>query len=77
MIGTGFPYRSQEHMGNYLKMLESVLRNTAGIRRPGAAAIDLAYVAAGRLDGFWEFGLQEWDIAAGSLLLREGRRPDQ
>jgi myo-inositol-1(or 4)-monophosphatase len=48
-----------------------VLVNTAGIRRPGAAALDLAYVAAARLDGFWEFGLQEWDIAAGSLIVRE------
>jgi len=71
LIGTGFPYRNQEHMQYYLKMLQSVLERTAGIRRPGAAAIDLAYVAAGRLDGFWEFGLQEWDIAAGSLLIRE------
>ena len=52
-------------------MLKSVLQNTAGIRRPGSAAIDLAYLAAGRLDGFWEFGLREWDIAAGSLLVRE------
>jgi myo-inositol-1(or 4)-monophosphatase len=71
LIGTGFPYRSQEHMAHYLKMLESVLTSTAGIRRPGAAAIDLAYVAAGRLDGVWEFGLQAWDIAAGSLIIRE------
>ena len=54
-----------------MKMLASVLVNTAGIRRPGAAALDLAYVAAARLDGFWEFGLQEWDIAAGSLIVRE------
>ena len=71
LIGTGFPYRTKEHIEPYMKMLASVLVNTAGIRRPGAAALDLAYVAAARLDGFWEFGLQEWDIAAGSLIVRE------
>ena len=71
LIGTGFPYRSKEIIQAYTKMLASVLENTAGIRRPGSAALDLAYVAAGRLDGFWEFGLQEWDIAAGSLIVRE------
>ena len=71
LIGTGFPYRDKARMHDYLKMLESVLLKTAGIRRPGAAALDLAYVAAGRLDGFWEFGLHLWDIAAGSLLVRE------
>jgi myo-inositol-1(or 4)-monophosphatase len=71
LIGTGFPYRSKENIQTYTKMLAAVLENTAGIRRPGAAALDLAYVAAGRLDGFWEFGLQEWDIAAGSLIVRE------
>ncbi len=52
-------------------MLKKILRNTSGIRRPGAAALDLAYVAAGRLDGFWETGLAPWDLAAGSLLIRE------
>jgi myo-inositol-1(or 4)-monophosphatase len=71
LIGTGFPYRSKDHVESYMKMLASVLTETAGIRRPGAASLDLAYVAAGRLDGFWEFGLQEWDIAAGSLIVRE------
>jgi len=71
LIGTGFPYRSQEHLHQYMGMLEDVLRHSAGIRRPGAAALDLASVATGRLDGFWEFGLKEWDIAAGSLLIRE------
>lgn len=71
LIGTGFPYRDKARMKEYLRMLEAVLLNTAGIRRPGAAALDLAYVAAGRLDGFWEFGLHIWDIAAGSLLIRE------
>jgi len=71
LIGTGFPYRSHERMKSYLAMLEQVLLNTAGVRRPGSAALDLANLAAGRLDGFWEFGLNIWDIAAGSLILRE------
>ena len=71
LIGTGFPYRSHDRMKSYLAMLEQVLLNTAGVRRPGSAALDLAYLAAGRLDGFWEFGLKTWDIAAGSLILRE------
>ena len=72
LIGTGFPYRSNDQwMDRYVAMLKQVLRQTAGIRRPGAAALDLAYVAAGRLDGFWEFGLREWDIAGGALLIQE------
>jgi myo-inositol-1(or 4)-monophosphatase len=72
LIGTGFPYRSHEQwVDRYLVMLKRVLAETAGIRRPGAAALDLAYLAAGRLDGFWEFGLQPWDIAAGALLVQE------
>jgi len=72
LIGTGFPYRSSgEYLDRYLRMLGSVLSETAGIRRPGAAALDLAYLAAGRLDGFWEFGLQAWDIAAGALIVQE------
>ena len=58
-------------MQSYLAMLEQVLLNTAGVRRPGSASLDLANLAAGRLDGFWEFGLNIWDIAAGSLLVRE------
>jgi myo-inositol-1(or 4)-monophosphatase len=58
-------------MAPYLRMLETVLRNTSGVRRPGAAALDLCYVAAGRLDGFWETNLQAWDLAAGSLIIRE------
>jgi myo-inositol-1(or 4)-monophosphatase len=71
LIGTGFPYRSHDRMTSYLAMLEQVMMNTAGVRRPGSAALDLANLAAGRLDGFWEFGLNIWDIAAGSLILRE------
>ena len=73
LIGTGFPYRAGQGEGldHFLGLLKIVLKNTAGVRRPGAAALDLAYVAAGRLDGFWEFGLKPWDIAAGALIIRE------
>jgi myo-inositol-1(or 4)-monophosphatase len=72
LIGTGFPYRSNlQWIDNYMAMFKAVTQATAGIRRPGAAALDLAYVAAGRLDGFWEFGLSPWDTAAGSLLITE------
>ena len=72
LIGTGFPYRAnREWMRKYLEMLHDVMQHAADVRRPGAAALDLSYVAAGRLDGFWEFGLQIWDIAAGVLLIRE------
>jgi myo-inositol-1(or 4)-monophosphatase len=72
LIGTGFPFRQEDmDMGPYLDMLGKVVRNTSGVRRPGAAALDLAYVAAGRLDGFWETNLHAWDLAAGSLLIRE------
>ncbi len=72
LIGTGFPYRdASSDVGPYLDLLAAVIRETAGVRRPGAAALDLAYVAAGRLDGFWETGLKAWDLAAGALLIRE------
>lgn len=71
LIGTGFPYRSKDKVAAYAWMLTRVLQETAGVRRPGAACIDLAWLAAGRYDGFWEFGLNVWDIAAGSLILRE------
>ncbi len=72
LIGTGFPFRqADQEIRPYLDMLGKVVRNTAGVRRPGAAALDLAYVACGRLDGFWETGLAPWDLAAGSLLIRE------
>ncbi|VAX10661.1 Inositol-1-monophosphatase [hydrothermal vent metagenome] len=71
LLGTGFPFRDQRHMDAYLGMFKDLARDTAGIRRPGSAALDLAYVAAGRLDGFWELGLAEWDMAAGALLIRE------
>ncbi len=72
LVGTGFPYRQADsELRPYLDMLGKVVRSTSGVRRPGAAALDLAYVAAGRLDAFWETGLAPWDLAAGSLLIRE------
>jgi myo-inositol-1(or 4)-monophosphatase len=71
LIGTGFPFRELAHLDEYVTMFKRITEETAGIRRPGAAALDLAYVAAGRLDGFWEFGLSPWDMAAGSLLIVE------
>lgn len=71
LIGTGFPYRVFDHAETYMAIFKELSRKTAGLRRPGAASLDLAYVAAGRLDGFWEFGLAPWDMAAGSLLISE------
>ncbi len=72
LIGTGFPFRADaRYVDAYFAMLKAATQNTAGIRRPGAAALDLAYVAAGRIDGFWEFGLSPWDTAAGTLLVQE------
>jgi myo-inositol-1(or 4)-monophosphatase len=71
VIGTGIPFRERGEHETYLKTLAAVMATTSGVRRQGSAALDLAYVAAGRLDGFWEFGLQQWDIAAGILLVRE------
>jgi myo-inositol-1(or 4)-monophosphatase len=72
LIGTGFPYRSNtQWLDAYLQMFRALTLETAGLRRAGAAALDLAYVAAGRLDGFWEIGLAPWDTAAGALLISE------
>jgi myo-inositol-1(or 4)-monophosphatase len=71
LIGTGFPFRAGAHIDDYLAILKVVMSTAAGIRRPGAASLDLAYVAAGRIDGFWEFGLSPWDTAAGTLLIQE------
>lgn len=71
LIGTGFPYRKGDDIDHYMAALHKIMRSCAGIRRPGAASLDLAYVACGRLDGFWEYGLSEWDVAAGILLIRE------
>ncbi len=71
LIGTGFPFRKLDHLDEYVRMFKRITEETAGIRRPGAASLDLVYVAAGRLDGFWEFGLSPWDMAAGSLMILE------
>jgi len=72
LLGTGIPFRPEfPYLDEYLAMLKALLPGSAGIRRPGSAALDLAYVAAGRLDGFWEFGLNVWDMAAGVLLVEE------
>ena len=71
LLGTGFPFKDQQHLDTYLNTFKALFPMTAGIRRPGSAALDLAYVAAGRLDGFWEIALNEWDMAAGALLVRE------
>ena len=71
LIGTGFPFRDNSFLERYLAMFKAMTMSCTGLRRPGAAALDLAYVAAGRFDGFWEIGLSPWDIAAGSLLVQE------
>ncbi len=71
LLGTGFPYRRLGRVESYLAILRELFGKTEGVRRAGSAALDLAYVAAGRLDGFWEFDLQSWDMAAGALLIQE------
>ena len=71
LLGTGFPFKDLETLDLYLAMFRSLTAETAGIRRVGAAALDLAYVASGKLDGFFEIGLQPWDLAAGGLLVTE------
>ena len=71
LLGTGFPFRSLDHLEEYLAMFRALFPVAAGIRRAGAASLDLAYVACGRLDGFWEFSLKPWDTAAGALLIKE------
>ena len=71
LIGTGFPYRMFDHIDAYLAIFRELAQKTAGMRRPGAASLDLAWVACGRMDGFWELGLSPWDMAAGSLLITE------
>jgi myo-inositol-1(or 4)-monophosphatase len=72
LIATGFPYRANlRYLDSYLAMLRAVSERVAGVRRPGAASLDLAYVAAGRVDAFWEIGLAAWDTAAGTLLIQE------
>lgn len=73
LLGTGIPFKDHcdDRLGPYSKTVEILAGQCAGIRRAGAASLDLAYVAAGRLDAFWEIGLAPWDIAAGALLVRE------
>jgi myo-inositol-1(or 4)-monophosphatase len=71
LIATGFPFRPHDDFNRYLQIMGDMMQRTAGVRRPGAAALDLAYVAAGYTDGFFETGLQPWDVAAGSLLVTE------
>lgn len=71
LLGTGFPFRNKSLSPKYFRTFEAIFNSSAGVRRAGAAALDLAYVACGRLDGFWEFALNPWDLAAGSLLIKE------
>lgn len=71
LLGTGFPFKEMDNLDRYLETFRALITRTAGIRRAGAAALDLAYVACGRLDGFWEYGLKPWDMAAGVLLIEE------
>src|SRR6187431_3790142 len=71
LIGTGFPFRKGDDLAHYLRILETVMKSCAGVRRPGAAALDLCYVAAGWYDAFFETGLSPWDVAAGSLMVTE------
>lgn len=71
LIGTGFPFKVQHYIPEYLVQLGAVLRVTSGVRRAGAAAVDLCHVATGALDGFWELSLAPWDVAAGVLMIRE------
>lgn len=71
LIGTGFPYRDFNQLNSYMKLLQHLCINSQGIRRPGSAATDLAYVACGRFDAFYEYGLQAWDVAAGAFLVQQ------
>ena len=71
LLGTGFPYNNEKVVTHFIKSFKAFFPNVAGIRRAGVASLDLAYVACGRLDGFWEFALKPWDIAAGALIVQE------
>ena len=71
LIGTGFPYKEFSQFDRYIAMFKDITQKAAGVRRTGSAALDLAYVACGRYDGFWEMGLSPWDMAAGALLIKE------
>ena len=71
LVGTGFPFKEVTRVDQYVRQFRSIITSTAGLRRAGAAALDLAYVACGRLDAFWELGLSPWDMAAGALMIQE------
>lgn len=71
LLATGFPYYNFDHVPNYLNVLEYCMKNTRGIRRLGSAAVDLAYVACGRFDGFFEIGLSPWDVAGGAYIVQQ------
>ena len=71
LIGTGFPYTAFEHVDKYINLLKSLMQHTHGIRRPGAASYDLCCTACGRFDGFFEYGLSPWDVAASALIIKE------
>jgi myo-inositol-1(or 4)-monophosphatase len=71
LFATGIPFKDYDYMGSYVDMMKDVIHDSAGVRRAGSASIDLAYTAAGRFDGFWEYRLYPWDFAAGVLLVRE------
>lgn len=71
LLATGIPYHEFDYVDAYLESFKHFMLNTAGIRRPGSAALDLAYVACGRVDGYWELNLKPWDIAAGALIVQE------
>lgn len=71
LLGTGFPFRAEQHLEVWINTFRTLLTQASGVRRAGSAALDLAHVACGRLDGFWEIGLSSWDIAAGALLIEE------
>ncbi len=71
LLGTGFPFKNKQHLDSYLASFSALFQQVSGIRRLGSAALDLAYVACGRFEGFWELGLSPWDVAAGALLVVE------
>lgn len=71
LLGNGFPYREGDDLGKHIAMMSELTQRSLGIRRPGACALDMAFVAAGRLDGYWISGFSEWDVAAGALIVRE------
>ena len=71
LLGTGFPFKQKDQLNEFLALFNEFFKTASDIRRAGSAALDLAYVASGRLDGFWEAGLQSWDVAAGALIVRE------